>query len=113
MCETSIVQILVASIPAALAMIGGIVAAIVSAKGNSNQKKAVSKLDDMNEKIGKMREEQLEHQLSIWRLTIASEEMPMSERLIAGDKYVKAGGNGDVKHLYESLNAAVNNQLNK
>ena len=26
-----------------------------------------------------------------------------SERLIAGKKYIDAGGNGDVKHYYENL----------
>ena len=27
----------------------------------------------------------------------------ISERLIAGKKYIDAGGNGDVKHYYENL----------
>ena len=37
------------------------------------------------------------------RLTIMSEEMPMAERLIAGQKYVKLGGNGDVKKFLHQL----------
>ena len=32
-----------------------------------------------------------------------SEEMPMSERLIAGKKYVNRGGNGDVKKALHKL----------
>ena len=32
-----------------------------------------------------------------------SEEMPVSERIIAGDKYIKAGGNGDVKKYYQQM----------
>lgn len=44
-----------------------------------------------------------ENVLSILRLTIVSTEMPMSERIAAGDKYIKFGGNGAVKHLYQSL----------
>lgn len=44
-----------------------------------------------------------ENALSILRLTIVSTEMPMSERIAAGDKYIKLGGNGAVKHLYQSL----------
>ena len=44
-----------------------------------------------------------EQYLSILRLTIMSEEMPVSERIIAGDKYIKKGGNGDVKKYYEKM----------
>ena len=29
-----------------------------------------------------------------------SPEIPISERIIAGDKYIKSGGNGDCKHYY-------------
>jgi hypothetical protein len=29
--------------------------------------------------------------------------MPIAERIIAGDKYVKKGGNGDVKSYYETM----------
>lgn len=52
-------------------------------------------------------EEQSEHSLdnylSIKRLTIMSHEMPLSERISAGEKYIKYGGNGEVKHKYEEL----------
>lgn len=52
-------------------------------------------------------EEQSEHSLdnylSIKRLTIMSHEMPLSERLAAGEKYIKYGGNGEVKHKYQEL----------
>ena len=52
-------------------------------------------------------EEQTEHNLdnylSIKRLTIMSHEMPLSERIAAGAKYIKYGGNGEVKHKYEEL----------
>ena len=52
-------------------------------------------------------EEQIEHSLdnylSIKRLTIMSHEMPLSERIAAGEKYIKCGGNGEVKHKYEEL----------
>lgn len=52
-------------------------------------------------------EEQSEHNLdnylSIKRLTIMSHEMPLSERIAAGEKYIKFGGNGEVKHKYEEL----------
>ena len=32
-----------------------------------------------------------------------SQEMPLSERISAGEKYIKYGGNGEVKHKYEEL----------
>ncbi len=52
-------------------------------------------------------EEQSEHNLdnylSIKRLTIMSQEMPLSERISAGEKYIKYGGNGEIKHKYEEL----------
>ena len=44
-----------------------------------------------------------ENYLSVLRLTIMSREMPLSERIAAGDKYIKYGGNGAVKHKYEEL----------
>ncbi len=58
-------------------------------------------------KWDKWAEEQSEHSLdnylSIKRLTIMSQEMPLSERIAAGEKYIKYGGNGEVKHKYEEL----------
>ncbi|MBO5065505.1 MAG: hypothetical protein J6D06_05255 [Clostridia bacterium] len=48
-------------------------------------------------------EHELDNYLSIKRLTIMSHEMPLSERIAAGEKYIKNGGNGEVKHKYEEL----------
>ena len=44
-----------------------------------------------------------ENYLNILRLTIMSEEMPLEERIAAGDKYIAAGGNGAVKRKYQEL----------
>ena len=63
-------------------------------------KKASKKLE---EKVDKLVEHDKEQYLSILRLTIMSEEMPISERIIAGDKYVKRGGNGEVKKYYQKM----------
>lgn len=61
-------------------------------------------------------EEQSEHSLdnylSIKRLTIMSHEMPLSERIAAGEKYIKYGGNGEVKHKYEELLTFLPNENN-
>ncbi len=48
-------------------------------------------------------EHSLENYLSIKRLEIMSHEMPLSERIAAGEKYIKYGGNGEVKHKYDEL----------
>ena len=51
---------------------------------------------------------QLEHYthndyMNTLRLTVMSEEMPMEERLAAGEKYVQEGGNGAIKAKYHLL----------
>lgn len=57
----------------------------------------------MEEKVDELIKHDEEQYLSILRLTIMSEGMPISERIIAGDKYVKKGGNGDVKQYYQQM----------
>lgn len=44
-----------------------------------------------------------ENYLDIKRLVITSPYMPLEERIAAGDAYIKGGGNGAVKRLYNSL----------
>ena len=44
-----------------------------------------------------------EQYVAILRLTIMSPDMPISERIIAGRRYINLGGNGDVKKYYEQL----------
>ncbi len=41
--------------------------------------------------------------MSTLRLTVMSEKMPLEERLAAGEKYVKEGGNGAIKAKYHML----------
>lgn len=55
------------------------------------------------DKLSEVRMYQKEDYLGILRLTIMSEEMPLEERIAAGDKYISNGGNGAVKHKYEQL----------
>lgn len=65
-----------------------------------SNKKTNKKLE---EKVDMLVEHDKDQYLSILRLTIMSEEMPISERIIAGDKYVKRGGNGEVKQYYQKM----------
>ena len=44
-----------------------------------------------------------ENYLDIKRLVITSPYMPLEERIAAGDAYLKGGGNGAVKRLYNTL----------
>lgn len=46
-------------------------------------------------------EHSTENHMDILRLTVMNSEMPLSERIIAGKRYLDAGGNGDVKHYIE------------
>lgn len=85
--------------------------AVVNAAISAKQKKQNKSdnqdthLAEIDKKLGKMQEHQDEQYLAILRLTIMSEEMPMGERLIAGQKYVNLGGNGDVKKFLHQLEA--------
>lgn len=84
------IEVIVALLGAA-AVIGG--AVIVNICNNKNIEK----------KVDVIVEHQKENYLGILRLTVMSEEMPTSERIIAGSKYLKAGGNGDVKKFYQEF----------
>ena len=57
----------------------------------------------LEEKVDKLVEHDEDQYMSILRLTIMNSEMPISERIIAGDKYVKKNGNGDVKKYYQRM----------
>lgn len=52
-------------------------------------------------KANKVLEHDKENYLAILRLTIVSTEMPIGERINAGYKYLKLGGNGEVKKFLE------------
>ena len=79
--------VLIALITGSLTLIGVIITAISGNKSIAKDIKA----------------ENREQSLAILRLTVMSNDMPISERLVAGDKYIRKGGNGDVKHYYEQL----------
>lgn len=80
-----------------VALIGAVatVAAVIITNNSAN-KKTQAKLEQI-EKHDK------EQYLAILRLTITADHIPVSERIIAGDKYIKLGGNGDVKAYYEQF----------
>ena len=73
----------------------GVCVTVIMANKKSNAK--------LEAKVDKLVEHDKEQYLSILRLTIMAEDMPISERIIAGDKYIKLGGNGDVKKYYQQM----------
>ncbi len=66
-------------------------------------RKIVKPLKELLKKIETIDRHQRENYITTLRLTICSEEIPLEERIAAGDKYVELGGNGAVKHKYEEL----------
>lgn len=79
----------------ALISLGGaiLVALLNNYCQNKNLDKRLRKNEERDEKL----------YLGILRLTIMSDTMPISERIIAGKEYIDRGGNGDVKKFYKEF----------
>ena len=56
----------------------------------------------LNEMLADLKKHSHENYMSLLRLTIMSNEMPIGERIVAGHKYLKEGGNGEVKAFLKS-----------
>ena len=54
-----------------------------------------------------------DNKMDILRLTIVSKDMPLDERVSAGEKYVESGGNGSVHALVDVLIEQYKKQLEK
>lgn len=65
--------------------------------------KVLHEIKILSEKVETLGNHDHDNYLSLLRLSLVSEEMPMEERLEAGRKYVAAGGNGPAKALYKIL----------
>ena len=78
-----------------LLTLAGVCVTVIASNRKSSKK--------LEEKVDKLVEHDEDQYLSILRLTIMSEEMPIAERIIAGEKYVRKGGNGDVKKYYQNM----------
>lgn len=79
---------------ALIGMAGMVVVAVIQAIA---QNKSIAK------RLDKIEEHNKKQYLNILRLTIMSEEMPISERIIAGKEYIEHGGNGDIKAFYQDF----------
>ena len=81
---------------ALIGMVGMVLVAIIQAISQIS-------LSSIKKRLDKSEKHNREQYLGILRLTVMSEEMPVSERIIAGKKYIDEGGNGDVKKFYEDF----------
>ena len=62
-------------------------------------------VNDLKQTLTDLKTHSDENYMSLLRLTIMSHEMPIGERIVAGHKYLKNGGNGEVKNfLKEEFN---------
>lgn len=61
--------------------------------------KGVRAIDHFKNTIETTERHDFENYMSLLRLTIMSEEMPLGERIIAAEKYIKNGGNGEIKQF--------------
>lgn len=86
----AVTLILTTTIPAVCTLAG-----VIISNHSANKKIAAQ--------VKSLEEHQTKNYLGILRLTIMSEEMPVSERIIAGKEYIDHGGNGDVSKFYKEF----------
>lgn len=64
-------------------------------------KKVVQYFKELKESVDTLVKNDVEQQKAIYKLTVMTENMPLSERVGAAKKYMKLGGNGEIKAYYE------------
>lgn len=87
----------IAAVLTAIGVIWGVVRRAVQ-----KLNKFLALIEQVREDVRDVKEHNSENYMSLLRLTIMSSEMPIGERIVAGHKYLKNGGNGEVKHFLES-----------
>ena len=65
----------------------------------------------IDQKLSTIESHTKENYTDIKRLTFVSKDMPIGERLDAGEKYVNSGGNGEVKVQYNVLKKEYEEQF--
>ena len=75
-------------------------------------------MEDINKEIKsikednkKIHEDLKQVKLDTMKIAICSEEIPLHERVTIGDKYIEAGGNGEVKVLVHVLKERYEKEL--
>ena len=64
-------------------------------------KRGIKYFTDLRSSVDTLLEHDNNQYMAILRLTVMSENLPLSERIKAGQEYIDKDGNGDVKLYYE------------
>lgn len=84
-------------------IIGGIIAVVkVYRKMKSKLEAVLKELAEQGKKINTLLDHDDKQYLSLLRLTVMTDSIPLSERISAGREYIEKGGNGDVKEYIET-----------
>lgn len=91
-------------IAGALSAAGGVIASVwkVWKKMKSKMNEIIDKINAQGTQIDTLVKHDRTQYLSILRLTVMTDSIPLSERITAGREYLEAGGNGDVKTYIET-----------
>lgn len=98
----------VASIAGAILTIGTLIGVLIS-----KVKKMINFFRQLMNRVENIDRHQKETYLTTLRLTIMADEVPLEERLKAGDEYIKNGGNGAVKAYFETLKEEYQEEVKK
>ena len=82
------------AVAAIIALVSKIVGAVKSAKNY---------FSDLKNNINSLLQHDEEQYIAILKLTVMSDNLPLSERIAAGKEYIAKKGNGDVKEYYEHV----------
>lgn len=91
---------LIIQIAAVLSALGVIIGAAI--KVWKTVKAFNAKISAVLDTVEDLKTHSNENYMSLLRLTIMSSEMPIGERIVAGQKYLDAGGNGEVKKFLQN-----------
>lgn len=82
-------------------LIGSIAAALIAI--GTFLGKLFEKVKKVADTVNEIKEHTEENYMNNLRLIIMSNEMPIGERLVAGEKYIANGGNGEIKTYVKKL----------
>lgn len=87
---------------------GGVAGAIVAiialiVKAVNAVKSGVTYFTDLKKSVDTLIEHDHTQYMAILRLTVMSDNIPLSERINAGKEYLKEHGNGDVQSYYNEV----------
>ena len=66
-------------------------------------KSAITYFTDLKKKVDELGKHDKQQYMAILRLTVMSDNIPLSERINAGKEYLAEHGNGDVEQYYNEV----------